>query len=251
MAASMLSLSSLLFFFFLISSPISHSRETNASDFKIVEATVEEIQAAFSRNDLTSSQLVDLYLRRIQELNPVLRAVLEVNPDARDEAEQADRERRGGELVGALHGIPVMLKESIGSKDKMNTTAGSYALLGSKVARDAHVTKRLREAGAVILGKASLSEWYSGRSSEAPENWCARGGYATNPYVEGGSTCGSSFGSAISVATNMVAVSLGTETDGSIICPADRSSVVGIKPTVGLTSRAGVIPISPRQDSIG
>ncbi|XP_057752800.1 probable amidase At4g34880 [Arachis stenosperma] len=253
MAASMLSLSPLLFFFFLflISSAISHSTATNASDFRIVEATVEEIQAAFSRNDLTSTQLVDLYLQRIQKLNPVLRAVLEVNPDARDQAEQADRERRGGEVVGALHGIPMMLKDSIGSRDKMNTTAGSYALLGSKVARDAHVTMKLREAGAVILGKASLSEWYSCRSLEAPENWCARGGYATNPYVEGGRTCGSSFGSAISVATNMVAVSLGTETDGSIICPADRSSVVGIKPTVGLTSRAGVIPISPRQDSIG
>ncbi|MED6157065.1 hypothetical protein PIB30_019902 [Stylosanthes scabra] len=151
MAASMLSLSSLLFFFFLISSTISRSRAINDSDFKIVEATVEEIQAAFSRNDLTSSQLVDLYLRRIQKHNPVHRAVLEVNPDARDQAEQADRERRSGELVGALHGIPVMLKDSIGIKDKMNTTAGSYALLGR----------------------------ITSRSSEAPENWCARGGYAT------------------------------------------------------------------------
>ncbi|XP_019450964.1 PREDICTED: putative amidase C869.01 isoform X1 [Lupinus angustifolius] len=221
------------------------------SDFNIIEATIQDIQASFTRNDLSSKQLVDFYLHQIHSLNPTLRAVLEINPHARDQADEADNERRQLQSLGMLHGIPVLLKDSIGTKDKMNTTAGSYALVGSKVARDAHVVKKLRDAGAVILGKASLTEWYGSRSSLMPDAWCARGGFAVNPYVEWGNPCGSSYGSAISVATNMVAVSLGTETDGSIICPADHNSVVGIKPTVGLTSRAGVIPISPRQDTIG
>ncbi|XP_058767458.1 probable amidase At4g34880 [Vicia villosa] len=221
------------------------------SNFAINEATIEDIQTAFNRNDITSTQLVDFYLHRIQTLNPVLRAVLEVNPDARDQADKADCERRENQNRSLLHGIPVLLKDSIATFDKLNTTAGSYALLGSKVPRDAHVVSKLRDAGAIILGKTSLSEWYGVRSSTEPEAWSARGGFAINPYVESKSPCGSSFGSAISVATNMVTVSLGTETDGSIICPADHNSVVGIKPTVGLTSRAGVIPVSPHLDTIG
>jgi amidase len=227
---------------------------SSGSQFTITETTIDDIHRAFTQNQLTSRQLVDLYLDQIATLNPILRSVLEVNPDARDQADKADREReeanQGRESLGELHGIPILLKDSIATEDKLNTTAGSYALLGSKVARDAGVVQRLRTAGAVILGKASLSEWY-GRSSEAPDGWCARGGQAVNPYVEFGNPCGSSSGSAISVAVNMVSVSLGTETDGSIICPADHNSVVGIKPTVGLTSRAGVISISPRQDTIG
>lgn len=150
-----------------------------------------------------------------------------------------------------MHGIPILLKDSINTKDKLNTTAGSYALLGSVVARDAGVVAKLRRDGAVILGKASMSEWYHFRSSAAPDGWCARRGQGTNPHAGTADTCGSSSGSAISVAANMVAVSLGTETDGSIICPADYNSVVGIKPTVGLTSRAGVVPMSPRMDSVG
>ncbi|TKY67689.1 carbon-nitrogen ligase, with glutamine as amido-N-donor [Spatholobus suberectus] len=217
----------------------------------INEASIEDIQEAFARKELTSTQLVDYYLHRIHALNPVLRAVLEVNPDARDQAEKADLERQEDQDRSSLHGIPVLLKDSINTKDKLNTTAGSYALLGSKVARDAHVVARLRDAGAIILGKASQSEWYGIRTTAMPESWCARGGLARNPYVESGSPCGSSYGSAITVATNMITISLGTETDGSIICPADHNSVVGLKPTVGLTSRAGVIPISSRQDTIG
>ncbi|XP_028767214.1 probable amidase At4g34880 isoform X2 [Neltuma alba] len=219
-----------------------------------IEATVDDIQKAFAENKLTSTLLVDFYLERISSLNPILRSVLEVNPDARAQAEEADRERRDPVFTssrGPLHGIPVLLKDSIATDDKLNTSAGSFALLGSKVPRDAHVVEKLRQAGAVILGKGSLSEWYGTRSARVPFNWCARGGHALNPYVESGDTCGSSFGPAISVAANMVSVSLGTETDGSIICPADHNSVVGIKPTVGLTSRAGVIPMSPRQDTIG
>ncbi|XP_050262739.1 probable amidase At4g34880 isoform X3 [Quercus robur] len=230
----------------------------NGSQFTITEATIDDIHLAFSENQLTSRQLVDLYLDQIEALNPLLRSVLEVNPDALNQADEADRERQkaaakdqGRRSLGELHGIPILLKDSIGTKDKLNTTCGSYALLGSTVARDSGVVQRLRKAGAVILGKASLSEWYGVRSSEIPDGWCARGGQALNPYVESADPCGSSSGPAISVAANMVSVSLGTETDGSIICPADHNSVVGIKPTVGLTSRAGVIPISPRQDTIG
>ncbi|KAJ7967194.1 Amidase [Quillaja saponaria] len=227
----------------------------NGSEFTINEATVDDIQRAFTENKITSRQLVDLYLHQIRIFNPLLRSVLEVNPDAKDQADKADREikqaNQDRQSLGPLHGIPILLKDSIATDDKLNTTAGSYALLGSTVPRDAYVVERLRKAGAVILGKASLTEWYSIRSSAIPNGWCARGGQAVNAYVESGDPCGSSSGPAISVAANMVAVSLGTETDGSIICPADRNSVVGIKPTLGLTSRAGVIPISPRQDTIG
>ncbi|XP_062082182.1 probable amidase At4g34880 [Humulus lupulus] len=229
----------------------------NGSGFSIEEATIADIQRAFADGKLTSRQLVDFYIDQIARLNPQLHGVLEVNPDARCQADKADEEReearwRGGRSsLGELHGVPVLLKDSIATKDALNTTAGSYALLGSKVQRDATVVERLRGAGAVILGKASLTEWYGTRSSLIPNGWCARGGQAMSPYNESGDPCGSSSGPAISVAANMVAVSLGTETDGSMICPADHNSVVGIKPTVGLTSRAGVVPISPRQDSIG
>lgn len=153
-------------------------------EFRISECTIEEIQGAFTRNHLTSRQLVDYYLNRIQSLNPILRAVLEVNPDARGQADQADRERARLEDQdrSSLHGVPVMLKDSIGTKDKLNTTAGSFALVGSKVARDAHVVERLRDAGAVILGKASLTEWYGARSPNMPDGWCARGGLALVTY---------------------------------------------------------------------
>ncbi|GMI88093.1 hypothetical protein like AT4G34880 [Hibiscus trionum] len=223
-------------------------------DFIIEESTIDSFQRAFDENKLTSLQLVDFYLQRIQNLNPLLRCVLEINPDARVQAEEADRERRSNRnnRRSFMHGIPVLLKDSINTNDKMNTTAGSYALLGSVAGRDAGVVEKLRKAGAVILGKASLTEWYSFRAVLKIRNgWCARGGQAQNPYVVGGDTCGSSSGSAISVAANMVSVSLGSETHGSILCPADYNSVVGFKPTVGLTSRAGVIPVFPRQDTIG
>ncbi|GAV80538.1 Amidase domain-containing protein [Cephalotus follicularis] len=232
----------------------------NGHHFTIEEATIKDIHLAFTQKRLTSRQLTDFYLTQVHALNPLLRSVLELNPEAQDQADEADREREEMHSnpnqdctlsLGDLHGIPVLLKDSIGTKDELNTSCGSYALLGSRVAREAHVVEKLRRSGAVILGKASLSEWYNVRSLKAPNGWCARAGQAVNPYVEWGDPCGSSSGSAISVAANMVAVSLGTETDGSIICPADHNSVVGFKPTVGLTSRAGVIPISPRQDTIG
>ncbi|KAA8545210.1 hypothetical protein F0562_019901 [Nyssa sinensis] len=217
----------------------------------IKEATVHDIQTAFKQNKLSSRQLVEFYLEQIQQLNPVLRGVIEVNPNALYESDKADRERATAKAPGWLHGIPILVKDTFATKDKLNTTAGSFALLGSVVPRDAGVVAKLRNAGAIILGKASLSEWSNYRSVGAPQGWSARGGQGKNPYVLSATPCGSSSGSAISVAANMVAVSLGTQTNGSILCPASFNAVVGISPTVGLTSRAGVIPVSPRQDTVG
>ncbi|KAI3997458.1 hypothetical protein MKX01_008065 [Papaver californicum] len=221
-------------------------------DFFIKEATINDIQLAFKSNTLTSRQLVEFYMKEIQTYNPLLNAVIEVNPDVLNQADKADYERKnsGVRLPGALHGIPILLKDNISTKDKLNTTAGSFALLKSVVPRDAGVVRKLRESGALIMGKASLSEWSNFRGTNIPSGWSARGGQGKNPYNLG-DPCGSSSGSSISVAANLVTVSLGTETGGSILCPASYNSVVGFKPTVGLTSRAGVIPISPRQDSVG
>lgn len=219
--------------------------------FELQEATIDSIQHAFAAGSLTSRDLVELYLDRIRSLNALLLAVIEVNPAALQEADAADRERMSGR-GGCLHGVPVLLKDNIATRgDGLNTTAGSFALLGSSAPRDAGVVRRLRRAGAVVLGKANMAEWANFRSLVAPSSWSARGGQARNPYVLSADPCGSSSGSAISAAANLAAVTLGTETDGSIICPSHLNSVVGIKPTVGLTSRAGVIPVSPRQDTIG
>jgi len=225
----------------------------SAEGFSIEEATIPQIQQAFKAGKLTSRGLVEFYLGRIKELNPLLHAVIEVNPDALLLADRADTERlkAGGTIESALHGIPVLIKDNIASNDKLNTTAGSFALLGSKVARDAGVVSKLRKSGAIILGKANLSEWAHFRSSSAPSGWSARGCQAKNPYVLTADPSGSSTGSAVGVAANMAAVTLGTETDGSILCPSGANAVVGIKPTVGLTSRAGVIPISHHQDTVG
>jgi amidase len=217
--------------------------------FEFHEATVDAIQLGFSNGSLTSTTLVRFYLDRIARLNPLLHAVIEVNPDALAQAARADAERATGRRCGPMHGVPVLLKDNMATRDRLNTTAGSLALLGSIVRRDAGVAARLRAAGAVILGKASLSEWSNFRPVKS--GWSARGGQTVNPYVLSADPCGSSSGPAVAAAANMAAVTLGTETDGSILCPASLNSVVGIKPTVGLTSRAGVIPISPRQDTVG
>ncbi|KAF7848686.1 hypothetical protein BT93_L1745 [Corymbia citriodora subsp. variegata] len=224
-----------------------------AQALSLEEASTRDLQLAFRQNNLTSRQLTNFYLNRIRMLNPLLRGVIEVNPDALRQADRADRERKAKPYgsLSAVHGIPILLKDNIATKDKMNTTAGSFALLGSVVPRDAGVVARLRRAGAVLLGKASLSEWAYYRSSGAPSGWCARSGQGKNPYNLSADPCGSSSGSAISVAANMGAVSLGTETDGSILCPSSSNSLVGIKPTLGLTSRGGVVPITPRQDTVG
>ncbi|KAK3194898.1 hypothetical protein Dsin_026208 [Dipteronia sinensis] len=231
----------------------SGSLSISSHGFSIREATVAELQLAFKQNRLTSRKLVEFYLREIYRINPVLRGVIEVNPDALHLADKADIERKvkAPRSRLGLHGIPILVKDSIATKDnKMNTTAGSFALLGSIVPRNAFVVTKLINAGAIILGKASLSEWANFRGA-TPSGWCARSGQGKNPYVLSAHPCGSSSGSAISVAANMAAVTLGTETDGSILCPSSYNSVVGIKPTVGLTSRDGVIPITPKQDTVG
>ncbi|KAM3393296.1 hypothetical protein ACQJBY_014137 [Aegilops geniculata] len=224
-----------------------------AHGFQIQEATVASIQLGFNNGSLTSVELVRFYLDRISSLNPLLHAVIEVNPDALRQAARADAKRCSGRrrrASGALHGVPVLLKDNIATRDALNTTAGSFALLGSVVRRDAGVVRQLRRAGAVVLGKANMDEWANFRSFSGG-GWSARGGKGRNPYVLSATPCGSSTGSAIAAAASMAAVTLGTETDGSMLCPASLNSVVGIKPTVGLTSRAGVIPITPRQDTIG
>ncbi|XP_052153609.1 probable amidase At4g34880 [Oryza glaberrima] len=237
-----------------------HAAADGCRAFQIEEATVDDIQLGFNNGSLTSRQLVLFYLDRIARLNPLLHAVIEVNPDALAQAARADAERRraaspssssSGSCCGGLHGVPVLLKDSIATRDRLNTTAGSLALLGSVVRRDAGVVRRLRRAGAVVLGKANLDEWANFRTIQGTGGWSARGGQGRNPYVLSAAPCGSSTGSAIAAAANMATVTLGTETDGSILCPSSSNSVVGIKPTVGLTSRAGVVPISPRQDTIG
>ncbi|GJN07455.1 hypothetical protein PR202_ga25288 [Eleusine coracana subsp. coracana] len=221
--------------------------------FEFHEPTVDAIRLGFRNGSLTSTSLVRFYLDQIARFNPLLHAVIEVNPDALNQAARADAERSssssGRVRLGWLHGVPVLLKDNIATRDRLNTTAGSLALLGSVVKRDAGVVSRLRRAGAVILGKANPSEWSNFRPVES--GWSARGGQTLNPYVLSHTPCGSSSGPGVAAAANMAAVTLGSETDGSILCPAAANSVVGIKPTVGLTSRSGVIPITPLQDSIG
>jgi len=221
---------------------------------QLEEATIVELQAAMTAGSLTARQLAEMYLERIRTIDqsgPSINAILEINPDALEIADQLDRERQQQGPRGPLHGIPVLLKENIATADRMETTAGSLALLGSRPPRDAFVTQKLRAAGAVILGKANLSEWANIRSNASSSGWSGRGGQSLNPYVLDRSPCGSSSGSATAIAANLAAASLGTETDGSILCPASINGVVGIKPTVGLTSRSGVIPIAHSQDTVG
>ena len=218
------------------------------------EQTIADLRAAMAGGALTSRRLVEAYLERIQALDtsgPALRAVIEVNPDALAIAEALDRERAEHGPRGPLHGIPILLKDNIDTADKMETTAGSLALVGMRRAQDAHVAARLREAGAVLLGKTNMSEWANFRSTHSSSGWSARGGQARNPYALDRTPCGSSSGSASAVAANLCVAAVGTETDGSILCPASINGVVGIKPTVGLTSRVGVVPISHSQDTVG
>ncbi len=230
------------------------SKEQHGPFSELEEATINELQAAMVSGQLTSQRLTEMYIERIHALDrsgPTLRSVIEMNPDALDIAKALDEERQAKGLRGPLHGIPLLLKDNIATLDKMETTAGSLALVGSRPPRDAFVVQKLREAGAVLLGKANLSEWANFRSTTSSSGWSGRGGQTRNPYVLDRTPCGSSSGSAVAIAANLAAASLGSETDGSIICPATSNGLVGIKPTVGLTSRAGVIPISHSQDTVG
>jgi amidase len=218
------------------------------------EMTIAQMQAAFAAGTLTALRLTRQYLTRIQQIDrrgPQLNSVLELNPDAEEIAAGLDRERRNGHVRGPLHGIPVLIKGNIDTHDKMATTAGSLALVGDPPAQDATVAKRLRDAGAVILGKANLSEWANFRGFQSSSGWSGVGGQTRMPYYLDRNPCGSSSGSGSALSANLVAATLGTETDGSIVCPSSINGVVGIKPTVGLTSRAGVVPISHSQDTVG
>ncbi|KAK1623795.1 amidase [Colletotrichum phormii] len=219
--------------------------------FRLEEATIDEMQAALTAGTLSSQQLVGCYIQRTYQTQEYIHSILQINPDIFQLAAKMDSERRAGKIRGPLHGIPFTVKDNIATKDNMETTAGSFALLGSIVPRDAHVVKRLHEAGAILFGKAALSEWADMRSNNYSEGFSARGGQCRSPYNFTLNPGGSSTGSAVGVAANAIAFSLGTETDGSVINPAERNAIVGFKPTVGLTSRAGVIPESEHQDSVG
>lgn len=229
-------------------------REPPPEQFALSEVPIAELQARMVAGRATSRQLVDLYTRRIADLDqrgPRLGHVLEVNPDARTIADQLDQERRAGRVRGPLHGIPLLIKDNIATADRMETTAGSLALLGAKPPRDSFLAARLREAGAVILGKTNLSEWANFRSSRSTSGWSGRGGQCHNAYAWDRQPSGSSSGSGVAAASSSCAAAIGTETSGSIISPANASGVVGIKPTVGLISRSGIIPISHTQDTAG
>jgi amidase len=228
------------------------ARADNAPD-RFNEATLADLRKMMQAGTLTSVELTQFYIDRILKLDQKggVNAVIELNPDALDLAKQADRDRRRGIDRGPLMGMPVLLKDNIDTGDKMQTTAGSLALAGTPARRDSTVAANLRAGGAVILGKTNLSEWANFRSFFSTSGWSGRGGLTHNPYSLDRNACGSSSGSAAAASANFAAVSIGSETDGSIVCPANVSGVVGIKPTVGLTSRAGVVPISHTQDTIG
>jgi amidase len=218
------------------------------------EWTVAQLEAAMASGQLTSEKLTDYYIDRILALDqngPGVNAVIELNPDALKIARQMDKLRQKGIILGPMHGIPVLLKDNVDTGDQMQTSAGSFALVGHPALQDSTVAANLRAGGAVILGKTNLSEWANFRSFESISGWSGRGGQTNNPYGISRNPCGSSAGSAAAVSSNFAAVSFGTETDGSIVCPANASGVVGLKPTVGLTSRAGIVPISHTQDTFG
>jgi amidase len=215
------------------------------------EYGIKEIQSLFESGELTSELLTQQYLDRIKEIDISTNAIIELNPDALDLARKMDEERKNGTIRGPMHGIPVILKDNIDTNDKMMTTAGSLALEGNYAKKDAFIVKQLREAGAVILAKGNLSEWANFRGKRSSSGWSSRGGQTHNPYALNRSPCGSSSGSAVAVAANLCTVSIGTETDGSVICPANANGIVGIKPTIGLCSRSGIIPIAHTQDTAG
>ena len=219
---------------------------------ELVEVTIGELQAKMKSGKLTSRRLVEMYLERIKQVDTKTRSVLELNPDALAIADQMDKERKKGKVRSMLHGIPVLIKDNIDTADKMHTTAGSLALVEAPTPKqDAFVAQKLRRAGAVILGKTNLSEWANFRGNKSISGWSGRGGQTNNPYFLDQNPCGSSAGSGVSVSANLAAAAVGTETNGSIICPANTNGIVGIKPTLGLISRSGIIPIAHTQDTAG
>ena len=234
--------------------PLRTARAEVPAQGDLTDATVAELQAAMTAGHVTSFSLVNAYLTRIANLDqagPKVNSIIEVNPDAQAIAQKLDVERRAGRVRGPLHGIPVVLKDNVDTGDRMQTAAGSLGLVGTPARRDSTVAANLRDAGAVILGKTTLSEWANFRGFSSTSGWSGRGGQCNNPYAIDRNPCGSSSGSGAAASASFAAVSIGTETDGSIVCPANANGVVGIKPTVGLVSRAGVVPISHTQDTVG
>ncbi len=226
----------------------------NYADFEINELTISQLQEQMSSGKMTSEGITRKYLDRIELVNnngPELRAVIEINPEAIAIAQKLDVERMVGKLRGSLHGIPVLIKDNIDTGDQMQTTAGSLALVGNPAPDDAGIIQKLREAGAVLLGKTNLSEWANFRSTKSSSGWSGRGGQVRNPFCLDRSPCGSSSGTGAAVSANLCAIGIGTETDGSIVCPSGINGIVGIKPTVGLWSGDGIIPISHSQDTAG
>lgn len=227
---------------------------TDVAAFELDEITISQLADGMSSGKYTARAIAEKYLARIEAIDrhgPALNSVIEINPDALEIAEKLDAERKEKGARGPLHGIPILLKDNLDTADKMMTTAGSLALVGSKPSKDSFVVQRLRAAGAVILGKTNLSEWANIRSTHSTSGWSGRGGQTKNPYALDRNPCGSSSGSGAAVSANLCVAAIGTETDGSIVCPANANGVVGIKPTVGLTSRTGIIPISHTQDGAG
>jgi amidase len=240
----------------LASAPAAHAEGGGGDDDggkagELVEVSIAQLQAAMTAHRTSSREITSDYIERIKRLDPKLHSVIEVNPDALSIAQALDKERQNGKVRGPLHGIPILLKDNIDTADKTKTTAGSLALAGTQPSQDATVARLLREAGAVLLGKANLSEWANFRSTHSSSGWSGRGGQCGNPYILDRNPCGSSSGSGAATAASFAAAALATETDGSIVCPASHCALVGIKPTVGLTSRGGVVPISHTQDTIG
>jgi amidase len=218
------------------------------------ELTLADLQAGLASGKFTARSLTETYLARIEKMDrsgPAVNSVIEVNPDALAIAAAMDNERKANRVRGLLHGIPILIKDNIDTADRMMTTAGSLALVGPPPARDSFVASQLRKAGAVILGKTNLSEWANSRSNHSTSGWSGRGGLTRNPYALDRNPCGSSSGSGVAVSANLCAVAVGTETDGSVVCPSSTNGVVGIKPTVGLISRSGIIPIAHSQDTAG
>ncbi|SHM66312.1 amidase [Flavobacterium xinjiangense] len=232
----------------------SQSVENSNVSFELDEETIGSLREKLASGKYTSEQLVQLYWKRIEEIDatgPQLNSVIEINPDAVAIAVEMDKEMKSGKSRGPLHGIPILIKDNIDTADKMQTTAGSLALEGNIASKDAFVVKKLREAGAIIIGKTNLSEWANFRSTQSCSGWSSRGGQTKNAYILDHNPCGSSAGSGVAVSANLCVVAVGTETDGSVVCPASVNGVVGIKPTVGLVSRSGIIPISKTQDTAG
>jgi amidase len=229
-------------------------RPNEVAPFELDEITISELQDGMKSGRFTSESLVDKYTARIREIDkqgPAINAVIELNPDASSIAQSLDAEHETKGPRGPLHGIPVLIKDNIDTADRMMTTAGSLALMGSKPPKDSFVAQRLRAAGAVILGKTNLSEWANIRSSHSTSGWSGRGGLTKNPYALNRNPCGSSSGTGAGISANLASAGVGTETDGSIVCPSSSNGLAGIKPTVGLISRAGIVPISHSQDSAG